>query len=62
MGKAIVPDLVTPERRISALRAAKVKTNLEKQVPTGALNSDDLAFILPPQFRRLGVGRIISEG
>ena len=52
----------TYEQRIDALRAAKIQANLEKQSITGSLNSDDLAFILPPENRRKVVHAISGSG
>ncbi|MBN1248903.1 MAG: formate acetyltransferase [Anaerolineae bacterium] len=53
---------ITYDQRIEALREAKLKANLEKQGMTGSLNSDDLAFILPPEDRREVVHAISGSG
>ena len=55
---------ITPtyQDRLEALRETKVSANLEKQETTGSLDSDDLAFILPPEDRRKVVRAISGSG
>ena len=60
--ESTVIQALTFQERLEALRAAKQKANLEKQEMTGALNGDDLAFILPPPDRRKVVEAINGSG
>ena len=62
MATRIELETLTYEQRIASLRETKIKSNLEKQALTGCLNSDDLAFILPPEDRREIVHAISGSG
>ncbi len=62
MAEIIAFETITYDQRIEALREAKIASNLEKQEITGSLNSDDLAFILPPHDRREVVETISGSG
>ncbi len=62
MAERIAFETITYDQRIEALREAKIASNLEKQQITGSLNSDDLAFILPPHDRREVVETISGSG
>ncbi len=62
MATRIMAETLTYQQRIDALREAKQKSNNEKQEMTGCLNSDDLAFILPPEDRRKVVQAISGSG
>jgi len=62
MATRIESETLTYEQRLVSLRETKIKSNLEKQALTGCLNSDDLAFILPPEDRREIVHAISGSG
>jgi len=62
MATRIESEVLTYEQRIASLRESKIASNLEKQEMTGSLNSDDLAFILPPDDRREVVQAISGSG